>query len=193
MTDVVQYIFWLWAFSEVYFFSKRASKTSADLGFKGEELRTLSERRREFNEAQSAALTAEREWQKIQPAIAQTRRRKDGKFDERSKLGKMLNREVPRIRRVKKRAGKERVVAKKKLATIESLPERRMRGWARAASLRAACRQGMVILPIFVLLSANAEHLLPGESIEFVVILWFLGVGLLTLGYSSSTLKKLNP
>ncbi len=193
MTDIVQFILFLWMFFEINFFLRRAKKTTADLGYEGNELRTLADRRREFQDAESALRGADQEWQKLQPAIAQTRRRKDGKFDERSKLGRMLNREVPRVRRIRKQAGQKRASAKRKLAAIESLPGRRVKGWVRAASLRAASRQAMVALPVMILIGGAAETPTPGNRAGVILFLWCLAVALLALGYYSSTRRKITP
>ncbi|HIF97336.1 MAG TPA: hypothetical protein EYQ54_09995 [Myxococcales bacterium] len=193
MTDIVQFILFLWMFFEINFFLRRAKKTTADLGYEGNELRTLADRRREFQDAESSMRGADQEWQKLQPAIAQTRRRKDGKFDERSKLGRMLNREVPRVRRIRKQAGQKRASAKRKLAAIESLPGRRVKGWVRAASLRAASRQAMVALPVMILIGGAAETPTPGNRAGVILFLWCLAVALLALGYSSATRRKITP
>jgi hypothetical protein len=193
MADFVQFILFLWIFFEINFLLRRTKKTTADLGYTGDELRTLASRRREFQDAESAMRGADQEWQNLQPAIAQTRRRKDGKFDERSKFGRMLNREVPRVRRIRKKAGQGRASAKRKLGAIESLPDRRLKGWAWAASLRAASRQGMVVLPVLIWVSGTAETPTPENRAGVTLSIWCLAVALLALGYYSSTKTKLTP
>lgn len=193
MADTVMSIFFLWMFLEINFALRRAKKTTADLGYTGDELRRVVGCRREFHDAESAMLVAEQAWQTLQPAITQTRRRIDGKFDERSKLGRMLNSAVPRVEQMKKQADKERASAKRKLAAIESLPRRRVKGWVRAASLRAASRQGMVILPVLVLVGEAADPSTPGMSAGVTLTFWCMAVTLLALGYYFSTRRKLTP
>ena len=191
MTEIINFILFLWVFSEINFLVRAGSKISSDFGHTKEEGKTLTRCQRKLQDAEAREATAEQQWRKLRPLIASTKRRKDGRFDERSKAGKMLNREVPRVKKLKTRAARERAAAKKKFVRIESVPARRARGWSRAASARAACRQGLVMLPVLILVSGHELGGTPGDRAATTMLLWGLAVVILSLGYHASTKRKL--
>ena len=191
MTETVNFILFLWVFSEINFLVRSGSKISSDFGHTKEEAKTLTECDRRLQDAENRFATAEQQWSKLRPLMASTKRRKDGRFDERSKAGKMLNREVPRVKKLRTRAVREKAAAKKKFVRIESLPARRARGWSRAASARAACRQGLVALPLLILASGHQLGATPGDRAATTMVLWGVAVVILSLGYHASTKGKL--
>lgn len=191
MTDIVDIIVFLWVFSEINFFLRRRWKTSSDFGHTKAEAKRLAERKREFQDAETRVATAEREWRKLRPLVAIAKRRNDGRFDERSNAGRILNRDLPRVKKLQAQAAQQRAAAEKKLAGIASLPDRRARRWSRAASVRAGCRQGLVVLPVLLLVSGPEGGVSVGDGAISAVLIWALAVLILSLGYHAVTKRKL--
>ena len=191
MTETVNFILFLWVFSEINFLVRSGNKVSSDFGHTKEEARTLTQCDRKLREAEKRSASAEQEWSKLRPLMASTKRRKDGRFDERAKAGKMLNREVPRVKKLRTRAVRERAAAKKQFVRIESLPARRARGWSRAASVRAACRQGLIALPLLILVTGHRLVATPEGRAATTMLLWGAAVVILSFGYHASSKRKL--
>ena len=193
MTDAVSFIVLLWLVAETNFFFRRKEQTAADFKNTAEQEKERSDAERAHQKAEALYLRLERKWKKLQPSIARARKTKTGSFDKRSNLGKMLSREVPRLEQERGAARIEKRNAKSRLLPYEQGPIRRRNRWIRAQSCRGACRHSLLVLPLLV---GVVEIIRVNEGTEFqsglfVLFLWTLVAGCLSLRYAIVTKNKL--
>jgi len=191
MTDITGFILALWLLAELNFLRFVKVKTTADFNRTREEEREWRDVQRDFQRAEVLYRRAERDRKKLDTLIAKTRRRKDGHFDERTKAGRMLNREIPRLSRARREALAKKKACEGPVLRLEEIPEIRRDRWVRAESLRGACRHGVVVLPVLVALDAGR---FAGENLPQGVVLLLLWSGIaavLSLKYVYSTRKEL--
>ena len=144
MADAVSFIVLLWLVAETNFFFRRKPQTAADFENTPEQEK---ERTDALQQAEAAYQRLDQEWEKLQPLIARAKRKKDGNFDRRSKLGKMLSRiDLHGLKQARKTALKERRSAEIRFLRYEREPTRRRNRWIRAESFRGACRHSLRVL-----------------------------------------------
>ncbi|MDC1295463.1 hypothetical protein N8077_03910 [Myxococcota bacterium] len=192
MTDAASFIMLLWLVAETNFFFCRKAKTAADFSNTPEQEKERRAAALALQKAEALYLRLERKWKKLQPSIARAGRNKDGSFDKRSKLGKMLSRELPRLEQERGAARKEKRHAESRLLRYEKVPIRRRNRWIRAQSFRGACRHSLPLLPALLgvveMVRTGAPQEQPGL---LLLLLWTCIAGCLSLGYIVVTKKKL--
>ena len=192
MTDAVSFIVLLWLVAEINFFFRRKYRTAADFENTPEQEKERSDAARALQKAEALHLRLERKWKKLQPSIAGARKNKDGSFDKRSKLGKMLSREVPSLKQEIPAARKAKQSAESRFLRHEQAPIRRRNRWIRAQSFRGACRHSLPLLPLLVGVVETVRTGAPQEQTGLLVLLlWTCVAGCLSLGYAISTKNKL--
>ena len=116
--------------------------------------------------AVSNANTARNEEAKVQKKIAHLerqgrnlRRTKRGKFDGRSKLGRKLNKELPRAQLIAFRANEKAAEEEAKALELTEIPATRARGWIKSEATRNANRIVIICFPcsLFVCLVGDAK------------------------------------
>jgi hypothetical protein len=192
MTDAVSFIVLLWLVAETNFFFRRKAKTATDFENTPEQEKKRNDAAHALQKAEALYLRLERKWKKLQPSIARARRTKNGSFDKRSKLGKMLSRELPSLKQERGAARKEKRNAESRFHRYEQAPIRRRNRWIRAQSFRGACRHSLPLLPVLVGIVETIRTGAPQEKTGLLVLLLWAGLaGCLSLGYALSTKKKL--
>lgn len=192
MTGFIWFILFLWLLAEINFRLRGKAKTTVDFNRTPEEERQQTDCQRDLQKAEARYVRVERDRKKLEPLIARTRRRKDGNFDERSKAGRMLNRELPRLAQARKEALAEKQNQEKRVLRFEALPALRRNHWIRADGFRGACRYGMLLMPVLVGLIEAMRSGAPQESPGLLLLFsWCCIVGGLSLKYIYSTKKKL--
>lgn len=84
-----------WVYSEARMNRYRAHKTSDDFNLSGEEQSQLYKSRVKLSATQKKLTAAEGTTARLQQMSIGLRRTKDGDFDERNRLGKQLNQQLP--------------------------------------------------------------------------------------------------
>ena len=192
MTGAVSFIVLLWLVAETNFFFRRKAKTAADFANTPEQENERNDAEHALQKTEALHLRLERKWEKLQPSIARARRTKNGSFDKRSNLGKMLSREVPSSKKERGAARKAKQSAESRFHRYEQAPIRRRNRWIRAQSFRGACRHSLPLLPVLVGIVETIRTGAPQEKTGLLVLLlWTCVAGCLSLGYAVATKNKL--
>lgn len=140
VAGIIVFISGSWLISEWGMWPYRKFKTSNDFELTKSEHQSL-------RSAVSNANTARNEEAKAQQKIADLerkgrnlRRTKSGKFDGRSKLGKKLNKELPRAQVIAFRTNNEAAKEEAKVLELTEIPQTRARGWIKSEAARSANR-----------------------------------------------------
>lgn len=126
----------------------RNSKFRDDFELTKDELNLLVDSRRNEHGVKGSLARATNKVASLEQLGIGVRRNKNGDFDGRSKLGKKLNKELPRARAMEFRYQNELAEIQSEISRLNGLPKSRASDWAAAESGRLANR---IILPFFAI------------------------------------------
>ena len=129
-----------WLVSELGTVKFRHLKSSDDFGLTQDELVELGDLQREEQVVSGSLARASNKVASLEKMGQGVRRNKNGDFDGRSKLGKKLNRELPRARALAFQHQNQFDEIQEQMSQFDELPKSRAAIWVKAESFRLANR-----------------------------------------------------
>lgn len=157
-----------WIFAELGTVKVRRFKSSDDFSLTQDELVELGDLQREEQVVSGNLARASNKVASLEKMGLGLRRNKNGDFDGRSKLGKKLNRELPRARALAFQHQNQFDEIEEKISQFDELPKSRAATWVKAESFRLANR--------IILISFSAGLIFYAVSGYPIVNYWMLVV-----------------
>ena len=136
----------VWIWSEFKGFLCRNTKSSDDFNLTNEETRELREFQRKERAIKGSLARAKNKVASLEQLGIGVRKTRTGNFDRRSKLGKKLNKELPRARALALRYQNQQSEIQSEMELFQALPEARASIWVAMEARRLSNR---MVFPVF--------------------------------------------
>ena len=140
VAGIIVFVCGSWLISEYRMWPHRKFKTSNDFELTKSEHQSLRAAVSNANTARNEEAKAQKKIADLERKGRNLRRTKGGKFDGRSKLGKKLNKELPRAQVIAFRANNEAAKEEANVLELTEIPQTRARGWIKSEATRSANR-----------------------------------------------------
>tara|TARA_B110000503_G_scaffold68590_1_gene107083 strand:+ start:588 stop:1145 length:558 start_codon:yes stop_codon:yes gene_type:complete len=160
-----------WIVAELGTVKFRRFKSSDDFGLSQDELVELGDFQREEQVVSGNLARASKKVASLEKMGLGLRRNKNGDFDGRSKLGKKLNRELPRARALVFQHQNQFDAIEEQVSQFDKLPKSRAEIWVKAESFRVANRIVLVMFTTCLIFYAMSGYPIANYWM-LVVLVW---------------------
>jgi len=161
-----------WIFSElIMWWRSRTFKTTGDFGLTANEITDLNKAARKVFNAESEITKLEKKMTTLERKGKNLRRNKNGQFDQRSKLGKKLNKDIKRIQVMAFRHNNEGEEASRDAMAISKIPRLRARPWIKSEATRITNRLVLIGFTV-TLFTVPLNGWDPSENWFYIISSW---------------------
>lgn len=125
--------------------------TTDDFGLSTSEHSEVKDVKIKYRQSREALIKSEQRILTLEKMGQNLRRNNNGNYDERSKLGKKLNKDLPRARAMAFRYRNELPGIAKMIVEIEEMPKTRSLKWASSEAFRTSNRLTVIVFCVFLL------------------------------------------
>jgi hypothetical protein len=160
-----------WVLSEVKMVLRRDIKYAHDFELTNDEKILLSSARNNRHNVKGHLARASNKLKSLEKLGRGVRRNKNGDFDRRSKLGKKLNKQLPRVKALASRYQNELDKIEECISQLNKIPKTKATTWCAAEGSRIANRVVLTFFSLILILAVVFE--LPAAKNWFLLgILW---------------------
>ncbi len=171
LTLTVLFVCGCWLVSEMKMWRLRSVLTTDDFGLTEAERRSLQKIQRKWILARSNVAKSERKVAALEQMGLKLRRNKDGSFDGRNRLGKKLNKDLPRAQMTLFRYNNQATTAEEEATQLENIPKSRPMTWIGSEASRLSNRLAILgFSPALMFLVFKST--IPSDELYIIIIGW---------------------